>query len=601
MRRFLNTLKDLIHPKGELMRRRTRFSTVLALLLIAVLLNAATPGLAQEGVCDTAPETRLAIGRWASVTNVVTTTALGGLRLRAEPRTSGANVEVLPAGTLLRVIDGPACNDGFHWWYVRVEASGVEGWAAEAFPGSYYLAPALAPTATMIPIFPPATATSPSPQALFPTNTPRPSAGVTPATPTALAAACPADLPFSYLAPGVTVYAADDRHPARLRLGPSVSSNFHIQLIYPEMPLQIVGEPICADGLRWWMVQTETGQAFYTVEEANGRYLLVTPGNLPPTPVLGVTPTVVPTALPLDLPATPRPSMPPDVLKHAAYVGDALAVGANDGVHLYDAAALNLRGIQATGPALDFVTIGSDLYAVTWASEGIRLVSVPGGQTRTTLLNAPYDPAWAAAAPDGEWLILGPTSDGAPATLWDLRSGTPPVAPPYWWPLGGQVRHAAFTPNGRYVLLDDIFYDRSCQVLGRGCAFDLIRQDYLASGAFSSVDWAADGRTMIGFSSRLWLWDGDALAVGFTLQSTLGAQDPRRAAISPDATRAAVAAGALMELWNLQSYYTPGVITLPGAVRSLDFRPDGTQVAVAAGESVVVYDAASGNVVRQVE
>jgi hypothetical protein len=150
-------------------------------------------------------------------------------------------------------------------------------------------------------------------------------------------------------------------------------------------------------------------------------------------------------------------------------------------------------------------------------------------------------------------------------------------------------------------LLDDIFNDRSCQVLGRGCAVDLIRQDYLASGAFSSVDWAADGRTMVGFSSRLWLWDGDALAVGFTLQSTLGAQDPRRAAISPDATRAAVAAGALMELWNLQSYYTPGVITLPGAVRSLDFRPDGTQVVAAAGESVVVYDAASGNVVRQVE
>ena len=115
------------------MRRRLRVGMRigLALLVGLALAGEVRPGVAHEGVCDSAPETRLAIGQWAVVADVVSTTPAGGLRLRETPRTTGVEVDLLPAGTLVRVVDGPACNDGFRWYYLSVQPLGLEGWSAE--------------------------------------------------------------------------------------------------------------------------------------------------------------------------------------------------------------------------------------------------------------------------------------------------------------------------------------------------------------------------------------------------------------------------------------------------------------------------------------
>ncbi|MBN1965190.1 MAG: hypothetical protein JW910_11130, partial [Anaerolineae bacterium] len=128
---------------------------VLLLALLIGLLGQVAPSYAQEGICDAAPEPRLSLGHWAIVTDLVTDTAAGGLRMRATPFISGEEVAVLPAGTYGQVIDGPACNDGFWWWSLTIPELGVEGWSAEGYGLAYYLAPVAAPAPTETPVITP--------------------------------------------------------------------------------------------------------------------------------------------------------------------------------------------------------------------------------------------------------------------------------------------------------------------------------------------------------------------------------------------------------------------------------------------------------------
>ncbi len=573
-------------------------------LLLAALLGGGAPGRAQEGICDSAPQTRLSVGGWAVVTDIVAETEAGGLRMRAEPRIEAEVVAVLPARTVARVIDGPACNDGFQWWRLHQE-DGVEGWAAEGRALVYYLAPTYAPPAA-----------TPTPL-LIQTNTPRPprltpAGGAAQPTPTPPATAapgegCPGDPTPGYLRVGAAARVADQAHPVRLREEPSTQSIF-TEMVYQDATLRVVEGPVCADDYRWWRVEVG-GRPGWTVEAANGRYLLIDPANPPPEVVLAeglspIPPSPTPPPPEATLAPTPRPQTPPAVARRAVYTaeGTLLVVGGDDGVRLYDADSFALQGRLAVGAVLDFVRIEGALHVVAWTPQGISVAALPGGEVRALLAGGPYDPQWAAAAPDGRWLILGPTSDGSTATLWDLSTASPPQTTPFWWP-GWGVVSAAFSPDGRYVLVNDIVHLRRCEVAGPGCLFDLVRDDFLAAGIFGDVGWSGDGEMMIGFSDRFWLWDGNPLGVGITVRTTLGMQDPRRVALNADATRGAIAARTLMELWSLggEVYYTNHVVELPGVVHSLAFRPGSAQLAVAAGEAVVVYDSINGSVIRQME
>ena len=577
----------------------------LALSLAALLAGGSPPVRAQEGVCDNAPTTRLGIGQWAIVTDVVNNTAAGGLRLRDAPRTTSTEVDLLSAGTQVRIIDGPACNDGFQWYYLSVQPGGLEGWSAEAIPGSYYLAPSAAPPGETLP--PPVLATNTPMTDSAPSITLIPG-NVTGAAGTAAAGtgggACPDDPLPSYLRVGAQARAADQAHPVRLRPTPEIDGIF-TEMVYQDKVLNIEEGPLCTDGLTWWRVSVE-GRPGWTVELAGDRYLLIDPANAPPQIVTGTLSEIPPSPTPVALEATPlptaRPPTAPAVDKHAVYTPDGtrLAVGAGEGVRLYDAASFTLQTTLPTGPVLDFVTIGGALFAVGWVPEGLTLTGVPDGTIRTVLVNAPSDPAWAAAAPDGRWLILGPTSDGATATLWDLDNARPALIPPFWWP-GWGVIEAAFSPDNRYVLVNDVVSLRRCETAGPGCLFDLVRNDFLPAGIFGDVAWTPEGAMLAGFSDRLWLWDGEPIGVGFTLRSTLERGDPRRVALNADATRAAVAVRTLLEIWDLTTYTAYRVNTLPGPVSSLAYSPDGSQLAVAAGGTVSLYDPTSGLPLRQVE
>ncbi|NPV66104.1 MAG: WD40 repeat domain-containing protein [Anaerolineae bacterium] len=557
-------------------------------LIAVLLLFGGLPAAAQEGVCDNAPPPRLTIGGWTVVTAAVAGTPAGGLRLRDTPRTTGGELAVLPAGTVARVLEGPACNDGFHWWRLFISQSEQEGWSAEGLGEVYYLAPSAAPVYTLTP-------------------TPVP-IGATPVPPAAEASAeCPGETAASYLRVGAAARVADQAHPVRLRAEPATDSLF-LQVIYQDAILRVIGGPACVADRRWWQVDVN-GRTGWTVEAAGGRYLLIDPANPPPVIVDPALLADIPPSPP-DLPAdvtpvpTPRPITPPPVIKRAAYTPDGarLVVGSGAGLRLYDAYTLALQQTIPVGPVIDLIVLEGGLYAVVWATDSLRVVDVTSGAIRTVLVQAPYDPAWAAASPDGAWLVLGPTSDGTPATLWDLNRAGPPEVVPYWWPGWGVIR-AAFSPDNRYVVINDVINVRTCQVAGTGCQFDLVRNDFLPTGIFGAMTWSGDGAWAAGFSDRFWLWDGDALGVGFTLRSTLVGGDPRRVALSPDATRGAVAINRLMEVWNLEvgNYYVERVVELPGAVGSLAFRPDGAHLAVAAGDRVVIYDPATAAAIQQIE
>lgn len=81
--------------------------------------------------CTTAP--RLAVGQLAVVADGAPN------NLRAGPGLSGGVTAQLPAGTVLEIVGGPVCVDGFHWY--EVLGTAWRGWTAEGQRGVYWLAP----------------------------------------------------------------------------------------------------------------------------------------------------------------------------------------------------------------------------------------------------------------------------------------------------------------------------------------------------------------------------------------------------------------------------------------------------------------------------
>ena len=63
------------------------------------------------------------------------------VRLRTEPViVSSSRITSLPKGTKVYVIDGPACNDGYVWWFVQTESYDL-GWIAEGNPSLWLIEP----------------------------------------------------------------------------------------------------------------------------------------------------------------------------------------------------------------------------------------------------------------------------------------------------------------------------------------------------------------------------------------------------------------------------------------------------------------------------
>lgn len=76
--------------------------------------------------CDSSISTRLQTGVSARVAYNT-----GSVKIRTDPMDDpSTRITSLNEGTLLSVVDGPACNDGYVWWYVKSDR--YEGWMAES-------------------------------------------------------------------------------------------------------------------------------------------------------------------------------------------------------------------------------------------------------------------------------------------------------------------------------------------------------------------------------------------------------------------------------------------------------------------------------------
>jgi hypothetical protein len=138
------------------------------------------------------------------------------VRVRSEPSLEGLTRTVVSSGSTVTILEGPVCADGYNWWKIRAVVLGVtyDGWMAESSRGRVQ---------TYI-------------------NPPTPKPG----------SIC--DFPL-YLEVGDRVRVIyDDGIPKRLRAAPSLSATVLYDLIQ-EVPMVIIGGPVCADTYNWWQVR----------------------------------------------------------------------------------------------------------------------------------------------------------------------------------------------------------------------------------------------------------------------------------------------------------------------------------------------------------
>ncbi|MDX2161485.1 MAG: SH3 domain-containing protein [bacterium] len=166
-----------------------------------------------------------------------TAVALANTRLRNAPTLSAYTVSVVPLDATLRILEGPACQNGINWWRVSTafQTSGVpvEGWVAEGYPGEYYIYAADELTGVI---------------------------------------EIPCVLPLTLDAGSRINVNYRDGVPRRLRAAPNV--NAAITLFMPdEIALEIIGGPECSNGYNWWQVQVlTTGFTGWIAEGRPGRY-----------------------------------------------------------------------------------------------------------------------------------------------------------------------------------------------------------------------------------------------------------------------------------------------------------------------------------------
>jgi len=87
--------------------------------------------------CQGNLQTRLMIDGKAQV-------SLNGIsnKLRKIADTSGTIIDSIKAGTVMKIVEGPKCADGYTWWRVRAP-NGISGWTAEGDDSGYFLNPYL--------------------------------------------------------------------------------------------------------------------------------------------------------------------------------------------------------------------------------------------------------------------------------------------------------------------------------------------------------------------------------------------------------------------------------------------------------------------------
>jgi hypothetical protein len=96
-----------------------------------------TMTLAVYEACSGAPATRLHIGDRARVAMY----PYENQRIRKDPNKNSTILTLFRPGTLMKVLEGPECANGWVWWKVQSYTSGDIGWTAEGDANSYWLEP----------------------------------------------------------------------------------------------------------------------------------------------------------------------------------------------------------------------------------------------------------------------------------------------------------------------------------------------------------------------------------------------------------------------------------------------------------------------------
>jgi len=87
--------------------------------------------------CSGAPATRLHVGDRARVAMY----PYENQRIRKEPNSGSTILTLFRPGTLMKILEGPVCANGWVWWKVQGYTSGDIGWTAEGDSNNYWLEP----------------------------------------------------------------------------------------------------------------------------------------------------------------------------------------------------------------------------------------------------------------------------------------------------------------------------------------------------------------------------------------------------------------------------------------------------------------------------
>jgi hypothetical protein len=86
-------------------------------------------------LCDQAFPTKLQVG----IDAVVSDEPAIPNRVRVEPNFQSLILGYVEPGERVEILDGPVCQDGWVWWYINSQESGLKGWSSEGDGTDYWL------------------------------------------------------------------------------------------------------------------------------------------------------------------------------------------------------------------------------------------------------------------------------------------------------------------------------------------------------------------------------------------------------------------------------------------------------------------------------
>lgn len=167
-----------------------------------------------------------------------------GLRVRAAPNLGGLVLTVASEGTKATILDGPVCANSYYWWKVRVTVLDIvyDGWIAQ--------------------------------------GTRRSTQGYLASEAELNKPVCSSPLAFNVGDKAYVNYY--DSIPKHLRASPSLNGTILFSLI-DNVPVIIIGGPVCADGYNWWQITVRSNIAATGWLAEGGRWLRVVE-RITPTP-----------------------------------------------------------------------------------------------------------------------------------------------------------------------------------------------------------------------------------------------------------------------------------------------------------------------------